>query len=307
MLSFCYLLYFIPCNETYQSFSHSYLFLSGYSRPGGGGGGGQLYLCLVSQTLTPCSEFALHYLTFRSPPLPCPLTILPPSTMGISCVVSQACYTGGSPVPSNQDPSRKRRRNESDYKDLFSQFMDFMSSREGAPVKPPSSAPAALGAPPPDASSSQTYPHLPPIAHSSGSQLGWACVGSAPISDGSQRTLSLTGAPPSYNPSIRDVAGSYSCTAFDSHTSARSGVDSAATIPVFNLSGDGRLPPPPPPPRRLFSLPFLPFRELFLLPALRRTFLVRLFFPIRPTGKKRPRFCQILRRILHTFQILRQN
>ena len=84
-----------------------------------------------------------------------------------------------------------------------------MSSRdcEGAPVKPPSSAPAALGAPPPDASS-QTYPHLPPIAHSSGSQLGWACVGSAPISDGSRRTLSLTGAPPSYNPSIRDVAGS---------------------------------------------------------------------------------------------------
>ena len=259
--------------------------------------GSQLCLRLVSQTLTPRSEFALHYLTFRSPPLPCPLTIPSlPLPRVHPLLLRKLAIPGAPPVPSSQDPSRKRRRIESDYKDLFTQFMDFMSTREGAPVKPPSSAPATLGAPPPDASSSLTYPHLPPIAHSSGSQLGWACVGSAPISDGSRRTLSLTGAPPSYNPSVRDVAGSYRCTAFDSHSSARTGVDSAATISVFNHSRR-RTP-------MLFSLPFLLFLELFLLPALWRTSPVRLFSPTRPTGKKRPRFCQILRRILRTFQIL---
>ena len=116
-----------------------------------------------------------------------------------------------------------------------------MSSRGGAPVKPPSSAPATLGAPPPDASSSQTYPQdpppPPPIAHSHGSQLGWGSVGSAPISDCSRRALSLTGAPPSYNPSVRDVAGRHRSTAFDSYTcDFRSVVDAAATIPVFSLS-----------------------------------------------------------------------
>ena len=49
---------------------------------------------------------------------------------------------------------------------LFNQFVDFMSARENASVKLPSSAPAALGAPPHDASSFQMNPQVPsPIAH----------------------------------------------------------------------------------------------------------------------------------------------
>ena len=60
-------------------------------------------------------------------------------------------------------------------KNLFNQFVDFMSLREEASVKPPSSAPAALGAPPPDASSFQTNPQdSSPIAHSIGRSWGEA-------------------------------------------------------------------------------------------------------------------------------------
>ena len=132
-------------------------------------------------------------------------------------------------------------------KDLYTRFMDFMSVREEASVKPPSSAPAALGAPPSDASSFQTNPQDPsPIAHSSGSQLGRGSVGSAPIYDGSRRALSLTGGPPSYNPSARDVAARHRFAAFGSYPcDFRSGT--AASIPVFNQSRAGRLPSPPPP------------------------------------------------------------
>ena len=70
---------------------------------------------------------------------------------------------------------------------LFIQFVDFMSAREDASVKLPSSAPAALGAPPHDASSFQMNPQVPsPIAHSSVLQSGRGSYGSTPISDGSR-------------------------------------------------------------------------------------------------------------------------
>ena len=78
-----------------------------------------------------------------------------------------------------------------------------------------------------------TNPQDPsPIAHSSGSQLGRGSVGSAPISDGSWRALSLTGGPPSYNPSVRDVAARHRYAAFGSYPcDFRSGANAAAKLP----------------------------------------------------------------------------
>ena len=221
-------------------------------------------------------------------PIPSPSSnpALPPNTTGTSSADTQACYTGVPPVPSSQDPSRKRRRTESELKDLFTQFVDSMSVREEASVKPPST-PAALGAPLPDASSFQTNPQDPsPIAHSSGSQLGRGSVGSAPISDGSRRALSLTGGPPSHNPSVRDVAARHRYAAFGSYPcDFRSGADAAASIPGFSQSRAGR--PPPPPFRwtfKIFSLPFPRFRGSCLLLAPWRISHLLLFFPTRPMG-----------------------
>ena len=45
---------------------------------------------------------------------------------------------------------------------LLVQFVDFLSVREEAFIKSPSSAPAALDAPPPDASSLEMNPQTPP-------------------------------------------------------------------------------------------------------------------------------------------------
>ena len=200
---------------------------------------GELALSSFSLANSDTSLTVCNALTNVPIPSPSSNPSLPPNTMGSSSVVTQACYTGVPPIPSSQDPSSKRRRTESELKNLFNQFVDFMSVREDAFAKPPSSAPAALGVPPPDASSFQTYPQDPfPIAHSSGSQLGRGSVGSAPISDGSQRALSLTGGPPSYNPSLRDVAARHRYAAFGSYPcDFQSGADAAASIPVFSSSG----------------------------------------------------------------------
>ena len=77
---------------------------------------------------------------------------------------------------------------------------------------------------------------------------------------GSSWALSLTGGPPSYNPSLRDVAARHRYAAFGSYPcDFRSGADASASIPVFSQSRVGR-PPPPPPSVGLSKFPASPFR-----------------------------------------------
>ena len=179
---------------------------------------------------------------------------------------------------------------------LFNLSVGFYE-REEASVKPPSSVPAALSAPPFDASSFERNPQVPFPIDSLQHAAIWA----------------FSGGPPSYNPSLRDVAGRHRFSAFGSFPfcDPRSGADTVASIPAFSLGPRVGHPLPPPPPPflafKIFQPPFWLFWGSCLRSVPWRISRLLLSIPTRPIGMIRSFFVRILQEFLRLLPILLGN